>query len=86
VGALPESIEPYLALMAAGFLLGIFGHIFRSRWMVAIGVIMIVLAALIFPVVLQLLSDEPAPPGPQVPPIGAALAQLAPGALGGRLR
>jgi hypothetical protein len=74
-GALPESVGPYLALLLAGFLLGILGHIFRSRWMVAIGVVMIVLAALVFPFVLQLLSDEPAPPGPEIPPIGDWLAR-----------
>jgi hypothetical protein len=76
-GALPESIEPYLALMIAGFVLGILGHIAGSRWMVAIGVIMIVLAALVFPIVLQLFADEPPPPGPRVPPVGPGLIALA---------
>jgi hypothetical protein len=77
VSALPEAIEPYLALMIVGFLLGIVGHLARSRWMVAIGVIMVLLAALIFPLALQLLSEEPAPPGPRVPPAGPGLISLA---------
>lgn len=64
---LPESIEPYLALMAAGFLLGAYGHLIRSRWVVAVGVIMIFLATLLFPIALQLFAEEPPPPGPQVP-------------------
>jgi hypothetical protein len=64
---LPESIEPYLGMMAAGFLLGAYGHLIRSRWVVAIGVILIFLATLLFPIALQLLNDEPPPPGPDVP-------------------
>lgn len=76
-GALPDAIEPYLALMIAGFVLGILGHIARSRWMVAIGVMMILLAALVFPFLLQLFSEEPQPPGPRVPPIGPGLISLA---------
>ena len=64
---LPDSIEPYLALMGAGFLIAIFGHLSRSRWMVAIGILMIMLATLLFPLALQIFSDEPPPPGPKVP-------------------
>jgi hypothetical protein len=64
---LPESIEPYLALMGLGFLVGAYGHLVKSRWLVAIGVIMIFLATLLFPIALQLVADEPAPPGPTVP-------------------
>jgi hypothetical protein len=64
---LPDSIEPYLGLMAAGFVLGAYGHLIRSRWVVAIGVIMIFLATLLFPIALQLFEDEPPPPGPEVP-------------------
>jgi hypothetical protein len=64
---LPESIGPYIGLMAAGFILGAFGHLARLRWLVAIGVIMIMLATLLLPLALQFLSDEPPPPGPDVP-------------------
>jgi hypothetical protein len=64
---LPDSIGPYLALMGVGFVLGAAGHLARARWLVAVGVIMIFLATLLFPIALQLFSDEPEPPGPRVP-------------------
>jgi hypothetical protein len=68
VGAvLPDSIGPYIGLMAAGFAIAILGHLSRARWLVAVGVILIFLATLLFPLALQLFSDEPAPPGPTVP-------------------
>ena len=64
---LPDSIEPYLVLMAVGFLVAIWGHGMHSSWVVAIGIIMIFLAVLLFPLALQVLSEEPPPPGPTVP-------------------
>jgi len=67
---LPESIEPYLVLMLAGFAVAIAGHLAGSRWLVAAGVIMVFLAAVLFPIALQVLSEEPPPPGPRVPPVG----------------
>ena len=72
--ALPESIGPYIALMGAGFAIAILGHLSRSRWLVAIGVIMIFLATLLFPLALQIFSEEPPPPGPRVP-LAAILAR-----------
>jgi hypothetical protein len=64
---LPESIGPYLGLMVGGFVVAIYGHMARSRWMVAIGIIMVLLATLLFPLALQFFADEPPPPGPRVP-------------------
>ena len=64
---LPDTIEPYLALMIGGFLVAIYGHMARSRWLVAIGIIMVLLATLLFPLALQFFADEPPPPGPRVP-------------------
>ena len=64
---LPHSIGPYIALMLAGFAVAIIGHLSRSRWLVAVGVIMILLATLLFPLALQITTDEPPPPGPKVP-------------------
>jgi sulfite exporter TauE/SafE len=64
---LPHSIGPYLALMLAGFAVAIVGHLSRSRWLVAVGVIMVLLATLLFPLALQVTTDQPPPPGPKVP-------------------
>jgi hypothetical protein len=64
---LPNSIGPYLGLMGAGFAVAVIGHLSRSRWLVAVGVIMIFLATVLFPLALQLTTDEPPPPGPRVP-------------------
>ena len=66
---LPDDINAYIALMVAGFVIGVFGHLFRSRWVVAVGVIMIFLATLLFPLAVQVFEDEPTPPpGPQIDP------------------
>lgn len=64
---LPDSIGPYIGLMIAGFVIGAIGHGARSRWLVAVGVVMILLATLLFPIALQLFSEEPPAPGPKVP-------------------
>ena len=64
---LPDSIGPYITLMALGFAVAILGHLSGSRWMVAIGVIMVFLATLLLPLALQVFSDRPPPPGPRVP-------------------
>ncbi|HYU60064.1 MAG TPA: hypothetical protein VEK39_04840 [Solirubrobacterales bacterium] len=67
--ALPEGIKPYLALMLAGFVIGAFGHLVRSRWVIAIGVIMILLATLLFPLAVHVFEERPTPPpGPQLEP------------------
>ncbi len=64
---LPHSIGPYVGLMLAGFGVAILGHLAGSRWLVAVGVIMIMLAVLIFPLALQVTTDTPPQPGPKVP-------------------
>ena len=64
---LPDTIEPYLILMVAGFIVAMWGHGMHSRWVVAIGIIMVFLAVLLFPLALQVFSEEPPPPGPKVP-------------------
>jgi hypothetical protein len=50
--------------MMAGFLIGVFGHLSRSRWLVALGIILVFLAALAFPLALNVSSEKPEPPGP----------------------
>ena len=62
---LPRSIGPYVSLMMLGFVIGILGHLTRSRWLVAIGVLMIFLATLVFP--LARIATEDNPPNPEDP-------------------
>jgi hypothetical protein len=66
---LPEGIGPYIALMGVGFLVWAYWHLMRSRWVVAIGVIMIFLATVLFPLAIHVFEDRPEPPpGPQINP------------------
>jgi hypothetical protein len=55
---LPDSAGPYIGLVFAGFAIGILGHFSRSRWLVVIGVILIALGAFLFPLALDLTTDE----------------------------
>ncbi len=66
-GILPESVGPYVSLMMVGFLVGVIGHLSRSRWLVAVGILLVFLAAAAFPLALNVLSDKPEPPGEQIP-------------------
>lgn len=64
---LPEQIEYYLALMMAGFFVGIWGHLIHSRWTVAVGVILVFLATLLLPLAANIFGDRPElPPGPRI--------------------
>jgi hypothetical protein len=67
LAALPNSIGPYASLMVLGFVVAIFGHLTRSRWLVAIGVILIFLAAVLLPIALRVTTDNPPPPPPPNP-------------------
>jgi hypothetical protein len=46
--------KPYVILMLAGFLIGILGHLFRSRGMVIVGIGFIFLGCLILPLATNL--------------------------------
>lgn len=59
---LPHSAGPYVALMLVGFAIGILGHLSQSRWLVAVGVILIFLGTFLFPLVVNLTDDNPSPP------------------------
>lgn len=59
---LPTSAGPYIALMLAGFVIGILGHLTRERWLVAAGVILIFFGAFLFPLAVNLTSDDKPPP------------------------
>jgi hypothetical protein len=59
---LPHSPGPYIALMLAGFVIGILGHLTRAKWLIATGVILIFLGALLFPLAANLTSNNRPPP------------------------
>jgi hypothetical protein len=47
--AFSPSPAPFIALMALGFLVGVTGHVYRSRPLVATGIGMIFVATLLLP-------------------------------------
>ncbi len=46
--------EPYLAMFGVGFLLGVFGHLFKVKLMVAVGVLLVFMATVALPLVARL--------------------------------
>jgi hypothetical protein len=58
----PQSPTPYITLMLAGFAVGILGHLTRARWLVAAGVILIFLGALLFPLAANITTEDRPPP------------------------
>ena len=62
VAALPQSPGPYIAIVVVGFVLGTCGHLFRLRWLVGVGILLIVLGALLLPFAAGIPSDEKSPP------------------------
>lgn len=46
--ALPSSPGPYAAVMAVGFLVGIYGHIIRSRTLILTGILLVGVVSAIF--------------------------------------
>jgi hypothetical protein len=61
--ALPHSPGAYLALVLVGFVIGICGHLFKFRWLVAVGIALIVLGALLLPFAAGIPSNEKSPSG-----------------------
>ena len=59
---LPHSPTPYIALMLAGFAVGILGHLTRAHWLVAAGVALIFLGALLFPLLANVTTTDRPPP------------------------
>lgn len=58
----PTSPGPYVALMLIGFAIGILGHLTRVKWLIASGVILIFLGALLFPLAANLTTEDRPPP------------------------
>jgi hypothetical protein len=61
--ALPHSPGAYIALVGVGFAVGTCGHLFKVRWLVAVGIALIVLGALLLPFAAGIPSNEKSPPG-----------------------
>jgi hypothetical protein len=61
--ALPQSPGAYLAILGVGFAVGVCGHLFKVRWLVGVGIALIVLGALLLPFAAGIPSDEKTPPG-----------------------
>ncbi|MGN6558327.1 MAG: hypothetical protein ACTHLH_10000 [Solirubrobacterales bacterium] len=59
---LPHSPTPYITLMLGGFAVGILGHLTGARWLVAAGVALIFLGALLFPLVANVTTENKPPP------------------------
>ncbi len=59
---LPQSPGPYIALMLTGFVFGILGHMTRARWLVAAGILLIFLGAFLFPLAVNLTTQDKPPP------------------------
>lgn len=65
IAALPREFGPYVTLVLLGFVIGILGHLTRSRWLVAIGVALIVIGAFLLPLVLKATTNDEPPPPPR---------------------
>ena len=63
LAALPHSLGPYIAIVLAGFVVGICGHLFKARWLVGVGIALIVVGALLLPFAAGIPSSEKSPPG-----------------------
>jgi hypothetical protein len=61
--ALPHSPGAYIAIVLVGFAIGTLGHLFKVRWLVAVGIALIVLGALLLPFAAGIPSNEKSPPG-----------------------
>jgi hypothetical protein len=64
---LPRNVGPYISVMLIGFFIGIFGHLTRSKWLIAVGVILVFLAAFLFPLALNVTTED-RPPVLNYPP------------------
>jgi hypothetical protein len=58
----PTTPGPYIALMLIGFAIGILGHLTGAKWLIASGVILIFLGALLFPLAANLTTRDRPPP------------------------
>ena len=59
---LPTSPGPYIALMMIGFAIGILGHLSGAKSLVAAGIVLIFLGALLLPLVANVTTGDRPPP------------------------
>jgi len=59
---LPHSAGPYIALTLIGLAVGILGHLTKIRWLVGVGIALIVVGALLLPFAAGIPSGEKSPP------------------------
>ena len=57
--ALPDTITPYLLLMLGGFVVGAAGNLYKSKFVVAVGILMIFAATLLLPLAVIATEEEP---------------------------
>jgi hypothetical protein len=62
VAALPQSPGAYIAIVLVGFAVGTCGHLFKQRWLVGVGIALIVIGALLLPFAAGIPSSEKSPP------------------------
>ena len=60
--ALPHSPGAYIAIVVAGFVVGTLGNLFKVRWLVGVGIALIVVGALLLPFAAGIPSSEKNPP------------------------
>lgn len=57
------NVAPYLALLISGFALAAYGHAAKTRWLIGLGIAMIVLAVALFQIEIRSTSPQDLPPG-----------------------
>ena len=62
LAALPHSLGPYITLVVVGFVVGTLGHMTKIRWLVGVGIALIVVGALLLPFAAGIPSGEKSPP------------------------
>jgi hypothetical protein len=62
LAALPHSLGPYITLVLVGFGVGTLGHLTKIRWLVGVGIALIVIGALLLPFAAGVPSGEKTPP------------------------